>query len=95
MANPELTLRRDGMFPLTHDELDDNFTYLDDKVESGLVNGSTLKWNSIDEKWERNATLFVDTTASKVGIGVGTNPLTALDVAGDIQCSGVIDGGSF
>lgn len=90
-----LTLRLDGLFPLTHKELDDNFVYLDDKVEAGLSNGNTLKWNAVEEKWEQNSTLFVDTANTRVGIGVGTNPLVALDVQGDIQCSGKIDGGTY
>jgi len=91
----KLTLRLDGLFPLTHQELDDNFTFLDDKVDAGLVNGNTLKWNSTDKKWEQNSTLYVDTNNARVGIGVGTNPSVALDVDGDIQCSGKIDGGTY
>jgi len=91
----KLTLRLDGLFPLTHQELYDNFTFLDDKVDAGLVNGNTLKWNSADKKWEQNSTLYVDTNDARVGIGVGTNPSVALDVDGDIQCSGKIDGGTY
>ena len=91
----KLTLRLDGLFPLTHQELDDNFSYLDNKVDAGLVNGNTLKWNSTDKKWEQNSTLYVDTDNTRVGIGVGTNPSVALDVDGDIQCSGKIDGGTY
>ena len=91
----KLTLRLDGLFPLTHQELDDNFSYLDNKVDAGLVNGNTLKWNSTDKKWEQNSTLYVDTVNTRVGIGVGTNPSVALDVNGDIQCSGKIDGGTY
>ena len=91
----KLTLRLNGLFPLTHQELDDNFTFLDDKVDAGLVNGNTLKWNSTDKKWEQNSTLYVDTNNARVGIGVGSNPSVALDVNGDIQCSGKIDGGTY
>jgi len=96
MADPtSLTLRLDGLFPLTHEELDDNFVFLDNKVQTGLLDGNTLKWNTADSKWEQNTLLFVDTSNQRVGIGVGGSPSVSLDVAGDIQCSGVIDGGSF
>ena len=89
------TLRREKLTALTHDETDDNFVYLRDKVDEGLVNGNTLKWDDANGKWEQNSLLFVDTTNSRVGIGVGTSPSTALDVNGDIQCSGKIDGGTY
>lgn len=95
MANPVLTLRLDGLAPLTHEELDNNFVFLDEKVDAGLTNGNTLKWNSTDEKWEQTSLLSVDTSNGRVGIGVGSSPSYALDVNGDIHCSGSIDGGTY
>ena len=91
----KLTLRLDGVNPLEHGELDGNFVYLDGKVDTGIVNGNTLKWNSTEKKWEQTSALFVDAANTRVGIGVGTNPSAELDVDGDIQCSGKIDGGTF
>ena len=96
MANPyNLTLRLDGLFPLTHQELDDNFSYFEYKIEDGLANGNTLRWVAADQKWQQSSQLVVNPTTGNVGIGVGTNPTSRLEVGGDISCTGTIDGGTY
>ena len=96
MANPhQFTLRLNQLLPLTHDELDANFEHLQYRVEYGLGNGNTLRWESSDEKWVQSNQLVVNPTNGNVGIGVGNNPSYKLEVGGDIACTGTIDGGTY
>lgn len=83
-----ITTRAGKGTPLTHNEVDANFTNLNaDKLE---ISGGTVTGNlgvtgnlTVD-----TSTLFVDAANNRVGIGK-TNPATALDVNGTVTADGL------
>ena len=87
MSDPNLKYRLEGIDPLSHEELDGNFRYLDEKVEPGQNEGSTVHWVPSAERWKETTDLIIaingDITATngdvlvpsgKVGIST-TNPI--------------------
>ena len=85
MPDSILKLRLDGIDPLTHEELDGNFIFLDEKVEAGQFDGTVLRWNNVDERWKESTAINISLGGQ---VGVNGAPSTTFHVQGTENYTG-------